>query len=86
MMNATFFEIPIENAYAWHQFEFLSEAQAYATNARAYYEIFGHTDDTRMTGVKTYEEILKKHTDAAGHRDDKKIEEEVMSAILDRLW
>ncbi len=86
MMNASFFGIPIENAYAWHQLEFLSEAQAFETGARAYYEIFGHTDDTKMTGVKTYEEILKKHANDVSHRGDKKIEEEAISAILDRVY
>lgn len=76
---------PMENAYEWHQLQFLSEAQAYETNARAYYEIFGCPDNADNS-VKIYAEIAKKYTDSNGHKDDAKIEEEAISEFLDILY
>jgi len=70
-------------AYAWHQLGFLKEAQAYAFDGRVYYEIFGHGDHLES---KLYEEISKKYTDSNGHKDEQKIEEEMVSVLLDRLY
>ena len=53
--------ISMENAYAWHQLEFMHEAQAYMTGARAYYEIMGATENPKFWEVKTYANIVKKY-------------------------
>ena len=76
---------PMENAYVWHQLQFLSEAQAFFTNARAYYEVFGCPKDADNS-VKIYAKIARKHTDSLGHRDDAKIEKEAIEAFLDILY
>ncbi|MBO5997031.1 MAG: hypothetical protein J6P93_00685, partial [Alphaproteobacteria bacterium] len=76
---------PMENAYAWHQREFLSEAQAYETCARAYYEMFGCPDNADDS-VKIYAEIAEKYADSSGQEVDAKIKEEAICRFLDILY
>lgn len=76
----------MENAYAWHQQEFLQEAQAYALDGRVYCEVFGQANDIDHGESKLYEEISKKYTTPDGQKDHKKIEEEMIRIQLDRLY
>lgn len=69
----------MNNAYAWHQLEFMNEAQAYITGARAYYEITGATENSRFWEVKTYANIVKKYGKSLSLNQ---LEEEAIKAEL----
>ena len=71
----------MDNAYAFHQSEFMDEARAYLAGARAYYEIFGNTDEPHFSEVQVYEEVLKKYENSL---DPQRLEEEAIKAILNR--
>ena len=72
-----------KNAYARHQLEFLKEAQAYTTESRAYFEIFGVTDNAGIL-VKIYKDMLQKHADTSEYI--KKTEIEMISFLLNCLY
>ena len=75
----------MENAYAWHQLEFLKEAQAYTTDSRVYYEIFGVTNKSEVL-VKVYKDISEKYTNIFGHKNYKKIETKMITFLLGFLY
>ncbi len=75
----------VDNAYAQHQLEFLNEAQAFTTGARAYYEIYGNSS-IYYNSPTLYGEISKKYTDASGKKDYPKIEKEMIKVLLDILY
>ena len=75
--------ISMENAYAWHQLEFLKEAQAYTTESRAHYEIFGITDNGGLL-VKIYGEMFQKHTGISDRVKETEIE--MINFLLNCLY
>ena len=76
------FGMDMENAYGFHQRKFINETMAFLTGARAYYSLFGGTDNPRLKEVQVYEKIAKTY---GNNVDSQEFYKEAVKAIFHEI-